>query len=843
MSRQQGVSPENNFIQGLITETTALRFPTNAATETFDCVFGVTGQVSSRLGWDLEDPVTLLSTSIQTNEVFSEFLWNSVAGDGNRTFVVQQKGGTLYFYDVSDSTDVSGNAVDTLLLSTFAVSGSDKLPHENACQFASGTGRLVVTNPACEPFYVEFDPDTLSVTGTSIDIRVRDFLGLNDGLGDDDRPTSTVADLITNNPSHYYNILNQSWFIADALSQWDTARTDLPSNRDYVALYRSSATDAFDNARVTANTPGSRRASRGHFILSAWCPNHTTALSDEGFSGTISSSEIEISFGGEPSIIGDFNEPSAAFDLDTTQIGAECANNTGSSGYIGVSFSSGTRITKAIIHGSTNVGFNNGGAGTTTLTLYGKQGSAPSSSTDGTSLGTTSFTDGADESAGRTITSSDTNTFWNHVWVKVDIANTGIRVAEFRLFTTQQQEAIFCTQERPKCVEFFAGRAWYAGIDFGKLNSKIYFTQIIEEASQFGKCYQKNDPASEDFTDLLADDGGVIVIPEIADVKRLFAFQSGLFVFASNGVWLISGSSGAGFLATDFLVRKITTVGVVAPFSLISVRGSPVWWGVDGIYTVRSSPENNSFEATSITDQKIKSFILDIPDGNIQYIKAAYDTKNAVAYWVFNSVEDADPWTYDSVLVSNGITGAFYPWTISVSDDVTLPVIHGVLYTITPSGTAVLKFPVTININTTTEYLTFAESRNTNYKDWGFYADRQLIPDATIEYTPYFITGFNLDGQGLRYQQPGYIIVFTDNDQCASAFVQGVFDFATSGNSGKWSSRQQVYNPCLDNRSVNYRRLKIRGKGRSMQLKFTGEPGKPFSIIGWMIWKTISAMA
>jgi hypothetical protein len=855
MPRQQAAAGENNFVQGLITETTALKFPPNACTETFNCVFDETGRVTRRLGLDIEDAAVLLSNDFTAGEVFTEFLWESVGGDGDRSFVVQQQGGTLRFYDVSDENNVSGNNTNlTVTLTSYIPSGSTDTPVHYPCQYAQGTGRLVVVNRGMEPIFIEYDADNAVLNVTPIDIKIRDFTGLHDGLGDAERPTATVATLITNNPAHYYNILNQGWYSGDALAQWDTARTDMPSNRDYVALYRTSATDAFDNTRVTANTPGSRLASKGHFTVSAWCPSYTSALAAEGFTATISSSEaiIDMSSAAAFPRIGDFNlvgngASSLAlgelFNGTTIHAGALCAGRAATTAYGGVSPVNARTVTKAVVYGSTDVGFNDGGAGNCTLTLYGKTGSAPASQTDGTSLGTATFTDAADESGGRVLTSSDTTTEWNHIWVRFEIANSGVRCAEIQLYSAPTDpDALFCTTERPQCVEFYAGRAWYTGINFGKLSSNLYFTQIIEKKEQFDLCHQVNDPSAEDFTDLLPDDGGVIKIPEIAEIKRIFAFQTILLVFATNGVWTVSGSNNQGFLSTDFVVRKITSVGTNSPLSVMSIKGSPVWFAEDGIWTVQLDPNNNSFVATSVTDAKIKSFILQLPAFNRQFVKCAYNTNDGVGIWLYNDSEElttSEYYVYTGALIINGLSGAFYPWTFD-SDTVD---VRGAVYVNSPAATdtPTIKFTTTTPVDSNTEYLTYSEVYNSNYLDWGLLANKLNDQSYVSDYTSYFITGYRIDGQAYKFFQPRYVYVFHEFGDCVSScFMQGVFDFTTSGDSGKWSSLQQVFRSNQNHRSVSVARLKVRGKGRSMQLRFVSETGKPFQLIGWAIPETIA---
>lgn len=110
----------------------------------------------------------------------------------------------------------------------------------------------------------------------------------------------------------------------------------------------------------------------------------------------------------------------AAFDGTTNQAGASCAGKgTTTSGYCGKTLSpAGRFISRALIHGSNNNGYVNSANPSMTMDIYGKTGSAPASSTDGTIIGTITFTDTANESASREIT-CDSSTAYDHVWVRM----------------------------------------------------------------------------------------------------------------------------------------------------------------------------------------------------------------------------------------------------------------------------------------------------------------------------------------------------------------------------------------------------------------------------------------
>src|SRR6476469_6494158 len=128
---------------------------------------------------------------------------------------------------------------------------------------------------------------------------------------------------------------------------------------------------------------------------------------------------------------------------------------------------------------------------------------------------------------------------------------------------------------RANSVCFFSGRAWWAG------PSTVYYSQIIDHRSKIGLCYQEADPTSEDISDLIASDGGVVPIPEAQNICRLIPFSNGVVVFASNGVWFISGGDSA-FSATGVSLSKVSSVGTKYPLSIVPVAEMIFWWSEIG---------------------------------------------------------------------------------------------------------------------------------------------------------------------------------------------------------------------------------------------------------------------
>jgi predicted phage tail protein len=129
----------------------------------------------------------------------------------------------------------------------------------------------------------------------------------------------------------------------------------------------------------------------------------------------------------------------AAFDDDTTQIATACARNSGQDNrWIGKTPATPTAIHRVRVYGSTDQGFIDSATPSVTIDLYGKNGASPNDGTDGTKLGSTTFTDTTDESAGRDVFSNDDVTVWDHLFVRIQNdagGTTQINCAELDVYS------------------------------------------------------------------------------------------------------------------------------------------------------------------------------------------------------------------------------------------------------------------------------------------------------------------------------------------------------------------------------------------------------------------------
>lgn len=418
--------------------------------------------------------------------------------------------------------------------------------------------------------------------------------------------------------------------------------------------------------------------------------------------------------------------------------------------------------------------------------------------------------------------------------------------------------------QRPSTCAFFAGRVFYAGINYVGFNSNIYFTQIIERTDQYGNAYQVNDPTSEELFDLLPSDGGVISIPEAGTIIKMFTVPGGLCVFAANGVWFITGSTGLGFTANDYAQLKIGDINTISDTSFVNVNGFPSWWNSEGIYIMQGGQGMPSIK--NMTYDTVKTFYDDIPVVSKRYARGFFDKTDGHIRWLYRSTATStleEIYEYDRVLNYNIRTNSFYPWTISSSDVkvhsilsselITRPIAVDLVtendltdlivdsggnqvITYTASGSSDQQFDkYLVSYWDGSDYkFTFANRTEDTYKDWESYDDFGII------YNSYFKSGQRLDGQALAKSQANWVNIYSRTEEPVQYNFKALWDFANTGDTGRWSSSQQITH--TDTRYTNAsKRLKVRGHGKAMQFMVSSVLDQPFDIIGWSSFRTINA--
>lgn len=208
MARGKTSKLYRTFVKGLITEAGFLTYPENASTDELNTVIKNKGSRSRRFGIDYEpDSVASTITGASETSVVSEFHWRSVGNDSSVNFLCVQIGSTIHFYDTSSEPVTSGKKSFTLDLLPYKSTGSTDADIVGArCQMDNGKGFLFIAHPYTEPLVVEYDADTDTISTIKIIIQIRDFDGVDDGLLNDQEPTTLSKE-------HYYNLRNQGWVI------------------------------------------------------------------------------------------------------------------------------------------------------------------------------------------------------------------------------------------------------------------------------------------------------------------------------------------------------------------------------------------------------------------------------------------------------------------------------------------------------------------------------------------------------------------------------------------------------------------------------------------------------
>lgn len=773
---------ENNFTKGLITESTGLNFPENAATSTDNCIFTLVGDVTRRAGINFETNFTQNSVN-PSGGALSTFKWENVGGDGSTQIVVTQVGGVLFFY-LSSAATTSGPLSTRLLgstvnLSNFKAAGLTAFDPTLECQYANGNGNLFVFNPGIDPVYCTYNNG--SINAASINIQVRDFIGLPEtGTSQTSRPLQLTD-------YHQYNLINQGWSSAPKWNFFSTTPVGLAIGATAQFLDAPLALPVALGDSVTVQG-GINWQSSGGVVHSSVVFNGTMT----GYSGTIMNVVIN-SFTISPALAG----PIVEYGWYVQQ-GASVS-------YI--------------------------------QTWHTQVGSYPSSSDvwwnfkDSTNVFNPSATIG-------------------NVTLASPAPKGAVILAAFNQqpasITGVPATGITSTTVRPRTGCWFQGRVWYAGVDASSYSNgitsqyytwteNIYFSQIIQETAQFGKCYQQNDPTSETLFDLLPTDGGVIQIPGTGAIYKLFPIQNGLLVFAANGIWFITGSTGIGFSANDYTIVKMSEIRSISGMSFVNVNGLPYFWNEEGIYTVAPS-QGGTLTVNPITVGTILSFYLSIPQSSRVFARGSYDPLNYQIQWLYKSTSEADissRYQFDSILNFNTYNKAFFPYSIKG----TTPKISGILYVSSPGGIS-SSDPVFKYLTQFSNGITFSEENDdVNYKDFVSY------DSVGTDYTSFFITGYKLRGQAIRKFQLQYLNIFTRmNGEENGYILEGIWDFANQSNSNRWSSRQVVYN--IDTRfDTVSRRHRIRGQGYSLQFKISSVSGLPFDIQGWATIDTVNTGA
>jgi hypothetical protein len=737
MAAQAAVKDAFTFVGGLVTEGGYFITPENSYKEGVNVIPQVDGVIERRNGLDYEEAYNLYAAAISPDSkdlwAFTTGTWTTVAGSGNRDFIVAQTGRYLNFYNAATgSVSASRNTAFRIDLESYKVPGNPNTVGAGVCSFAPTYGRLIVTSADTLPLLVSYTPDPLdenawgTFTVKTLDLNTRDFKGvtltvtiaaLGYAVGDvvavDAEYTATQwASLGISITDVKYNLYNQGW-TDTKIDAYRSANGDKYPANTKSWIYGKNTSDDFDSAVLNKQDFGNSPAPKGHFIIDPF------------------------------------------------------------------------------------------------------------------------------------------------------------------------EDIVY----RPKVCAFFAGRTWYAGMPTSDLLGTVFFSQVLDNIDKVGNCYQTNDPTSEVISDLEDDDGGTIEIPEAGEIVSLQPLGRGIMVFATNGVWFISGVD-QGFKASNYAVDRVSSVGCLGGKSVVAIEDTVLYWSTSGIYVV-SATNSVEYSATNISEKNIKTFYQDIPILGKLYAEGAYNATNKTIYWLYsnsiNTSTSSGRFNKDTVLAFDARLNSWYWFSIDTSlgvipvsievtkettsvsneysviagvDDVWASTDSVITNVANVSGTRKAYKLLTLHPTTSNNYsVTFADFDNTRdsatkFKDWYSYNS------VGVEKSAYFITGYNMGGNGPARAKTGqYLTVYmkrtetsfdsnTNPLNVSGCLMQSRWDFTDNSYPGKWAGEVQVYRQLRpyftdpgstfdDGYPLVISKNKLRGRGKAVQFKFASEAGKDMKIVGW----------
>lgn len=205
MARAKDVKLYRTFVRGLITEAGYLTYPEDSSSDELNTIPTRKGNRTRRFGIDFEDNYTYVNLVTSENDAIKEYIWKAADNVATQNFLCLQVGTTIHFFSLeANPVSDSYKAFTIDLLSYIASGAATSDVQQNNVEFSSGKGFLFIVHPYVEPLVVDYDSVTDSITVTKVVVQVRDFEGLNDGLANDQEPTTLSKE-------HHYNLLNQGW--------------------------------------------------------------------------------------------------------------------------------------------------------------------------------------------------------------------------------------------------------------------------------------------------------------------------------------------------------------------------------------------------------------------------------------------------------------------------------------------------------------------------------------------------------------------------------------------------------------------------------------------------------
>lgn len=205
----------------------------------------------------------------------------------------------------------------------------------------------------------------------------------------------------------------------------------------------------------------------------------------------------------------------------------------------------------------------------------------------------------------------------------------------------------------------FGGRIFYL------CNNTLLFSQTLKsDNAGYDLCYQDADPTSEEVSDVIATDGGMIQLLTIGKGKNIHSFYRGVIVFGDREVIGVLSNNINLFTATDYDIVKITNAGCCGEYSIVETDNEMYYWSTHGIYRI-SIDENNNISAQCVSLGSIQQWYNSLSTISKEYVIGYYDYANNRIYWFYPTNETSK---LDGCLVYDLTYNCFMPQQIDAGN-------------------------------------------------------------------------------------------------------------------------------------------------------------------------------
>ena len=836
------------FVGGLNTEQSTVQDLPTYTSDELNCSIYSEGIRGRRFGMDVErDGQVFALPEGSSPKSFQGYCWKNV-GKTSSDFIVYQVDTTLYFYDAatkpfsqamnSSSLDISKYVIDINRFYKYPV------------KMTSGADFLLVVSKYLQPLIITYDFGQKAFSANVVDLRYRDFDGVNDGLAIDETPNTLSS-------FHKYNLLNQGWS-ATNITKFFQDKNLYPANNMQWYIGKDNSGN-YNTEELLKKYFGNTPAPKGHYILSYFDRNRASA------SGIYGDTARKLTYAYRNTWKRDRSYRATVIPTFT----AEYPSSSGTATTASIQFTRLFRKTWKRAWGPWS--------GNVTITIQGLNSSGSWVEVRKEIhyfYGTGEGEDNSTEIYTMTWTNS---TKYSSYRLKCDFQNLGGGEAE-----TAYPCGITCTSNLAIAEDGdpFAGErittdnritdvAYMSGKFFYLVNDTVLFSQnVTDEGKNYDKCYQDADPTSEEINDIVSTDGGYVKFQTMGDGMALKTFNRGVLVFGRDVVYGLLSPLNGRFTATEYDTVELSKAGLAGLQSVVSVSDSIYYWSPLGIFRIGVNQQTGStMVAENITQATIQRYYNNIPQYAKENARAVFDFCNNRIYW-FYPLEGHNLEKLNGVLMYDLNYNAFCPFKISDGGKVTAVFELVNSYEISPTiylradGQRVVaggKYATAkeeVNdydrhtsighcILTEDDEISFGDFNSREFIDWN-----QSSYDSYMVSHPIMTEGISTYGNlvGGTYankQVPILQTLFKRTEEgplktpkkyiaASGAYLRMRWGWSLNDKSNRWDMVQNAYRPQKDFLHDEYveSRIHIRGRGKSYQIEIRNDGNKNFRLAG-----------